>query len=93
MPTLADKGCTGAGIGIRVPVHRPKRQSEPALHTDTRATNVLIRNIRAPSELTTTELTTTELKQPWRPLRHVPLSPRRTGDITRTAHALNRHWT
>jgi hypothetical protein len=39
MPTLADKGYIGAGIGIRVPVRRPKGQSEQALHADTRATN------------------------------------------------------
>ncbi len=35
LPTLADKGYIGAGIGIHVPVRRPKGQSEQALHTDT----------------------------------------------------------
>ncbi|MFE4257033.1 transposase family protein [Streptomyces sp. NPDC056910] len=30
LPTLADKGYIGAGIGIRVPVHRPKGRSEQA---------------------------------------------------------------
>ncbi|WP_370467088.1 transposase family protein [Streptomyces sp. 5-10] len=31
LPTLADKGYIGAGIGIRVPVRRPKGRSEQAL--------------------------------------------------------------
>ncbi|MFI6724176.1 transposase family protein [Streptomyces atratus] len=30
LPTLADKGCIGAGIGILVPVRRPKNRSERA---------------------------------------------------------------
>lgn len=64
------------------------RSSKPTLHTDTRATNSLIRTVRAPGERTTTEL-----EHPWRPLHHVTLSPTRTGAITRTAHALNRHGT
>lgn len=87
MPTLADKGYIGAGIGIRVPVRRPKGQSEQALHADTRATNALIRNVRALGERTAAEL-----KQRWRTLQHVTLSPSRIGDITRAALVLNRHW-
>lgn len=47
LPTLADKGYIGAGIGILVPVRRPKNRSERALHTDTQTTNSLIRGIRA----------------------------------------------
>ncbi|MFE4336442.1 transposase family protein [Streptomyces sp. NPDC056831] len=77
-PTLADKGYIGAGIGIRVPVRRLKGQSEQALHADTRATNALIRNVRALGERTAAEL-----KQRWRTLQHVTLSPSRIGDITR----------
>ncbi|MER5683044.1 transposase family protein [Streptomyces sp. NPDC002205] len=61
MPTWADKGYIGAGIGIRVPVRRPKGQSEQALHADTRATNALIGNVRALGERTAAEL-----KQRWR---------------------------
>jgi hypothetical protein len=87
IPTLADKDYIGAGIGIRVPVRRPKGQSEQALHADTRATNALIRNVR-----TLGERTAAELEQRWRTLQHVTLSPSRIGDITRAALVLNRHW-
>ncbi|WP_438490250.1 hypothetical protein [Streptomyces sp. S186] len=50
LPTLADKGYIGAGIGIRVPVRRPKGQSEQALHVDTRTANGLIRCVRSLGE-------------------------------------------
>ncbi|MFJ6216116.1 transposase family protein [Streptomyces sp. NPDC092296] len=50
LPTLADKGHIGAGIGIHVPVRRPKGHSEQALQADTRTTNSLIRGIRALGE-------------------------------------------
>lgn len=87
LPTLADKGYIGAGIGVRVPVHRPKGQSEQALHTDTRTTNNLIRGIRALGERAAAEL-----KQRWRTLQHVTISPSRIGDIARAALTLNRIW-
>ena len=77
----------GAGIGILVPVRRPKGQSEKALHTDTRTTNSLIRSIRALGERAAAEL-----KQRWRTLQHVTLSPSRIGDITRAALVLNGIW-
>ncbi|MFC9431038.1 transposase family protein [Streptomyces sp. NPDC056987] len=48
LPTLADKGYIGAGIGIHVPVRRPKGKSERALDSDTRTTNALVRDF-APS--------------------------------------------
>jgi len=47
LPTLADKGYIGAGIGIHVPARRPKGRSETALDRGTRATNALIRHVRA----------------------------------------------
>jgi hypothetical protein len=87
LPTLADKGYTGAGIGIHVPVRRPRRQSEQALHADTRTTNALIRDLRALGERTAAEL-----KERWRALKHVTLSPSRIGDIARAALILNDHW-
>lgn len=87
LPTLADKGYIGAGIGILVPVRRPKGQSEQALHTDTRTTNSLIRGIRALGERAAAEL-----KQRWRSLQHVALSPSRIGDIARAALVLNGIW-
>ncbi|MFF3897649.1 transposase family protein [Streptomyces sp. NPDC001812] len=50
LPTLADKGYIGTGIGSLVPVRCPKGQSEQALHTDMRTTNSLIRGVRALGE-------------------------------------------
>ncbi|MFD8263889.1 transposase family protein, partial [Streptomyces griseoluteus] len=44
LPTLADKGYTGAGIGIHVPIRRPRGKSERALDPDTRTRNTLIRD-------------------------------------------------
>lgn len=87
LPTLADKGYIGAGIGIRVPVRRPKGRSEQALDADTRTTNALIRDLRALGERTAAEL-----KERWRALKHVTLSPSRIGDITRAALTLNGQW-
>lgn len=87
LPTLADKGYIGAGIGILVPVRRPKGRSERALDTDTRTTNSLIRGIRALGERAAAEL-----KQRWRTLQHITLSPSRIGDIARAALVLNGIW-
>jgi DDE superfamily endonuclease len=87
LPTLADKGYIGAGIGILVPVRRPKGRSEQALHADTRTTNNLIRGIRALGERAAAEL-----EQRWRTLRHITLSPSRIGDIARAALVLNGIW-
>jgi hypothetical protein len=58
LPTLADKEYIGIGIGIRVPVRRPKGKSEQALDTDTRTTNFLFRDLRALGERTAAELKT-----------------------------------
>ncbi|MFB7329637.1 transposase family protein [Streptomyces sp. NPDC056190] len=87
LPTLADKGYIGAGIGIHVPVRRPKGQTEQALHADTRTTNTLIRDLRALGERTAAEL-----KERWRALKRVTLSPSRIGDIARDALVLNGNW-
>ncbi|MEU2981169.1 transposase family protein [Streptomyces hirsutus] len=89
LPTLADKGYIGAGIGILIPVRRPNNQSEQALCADTRAFNTLVRSVRALGERTAAEL-----KQRWRTLQHVTLSPSpsRIGDIARAALVLNGIW-
>lgn len=87
LPTLADKGYIGAGIGILIPTRRPKGQSEQALHADTRTRNSLIRGVRALGERAAAEL-----KQRWRTLQHVTLSPSRIGDIARAALVLNGIW-
>ncbi|MGW1530275.1 transposase family protein, partial [Streptomyces sp. NPDC002159] len=85
LPTLADKGYIGAGIGIHVPLRRPKGRTEQALHADTCTTHNLIRSIRVLGERAAAEL-----KQRWRTLQHVTISPRRIGDIARAALVLNR---
>ncbi|MGW4966122.1 transposase family protein [Nonomuraea sp. NPDC004186] len=87
LPTLADKGYIGAGIGILVPIRRPQGQSEQALHADTRTTNNLIRGIRALGERAVAEL-----KQRRRALQRVTISPSRIGDIARAALTLNAIW-
>ncbi|GGT02648.1 transposase family protein [Nonomuraea spiralis] len=76
-----------AGIGILVPIRRPKGQSEQAMHADTRTTSNLIRGIRALGERAAAEL-----KQRWRALRRVTISPSRTGDIARAALTLDTIW-
>jgi hypothetical protein len=87
LPTLADKGYQGAGIGIHVPVRRPRGRSEQALHVDTRMRNALIRHVRALGERTAAEL-----KERWRALKHVTLRPSRIGDIARASLILNNQW-
>ncbi len=87
LPTLADKGYIGAGISIRVPARRPKGRSEQALHIDIRMTNALIRYVRALGERAAAEL-----KERWRALKRITLSPFRIGDITRSALVLNQRW-
>ncbi|MFD0210160.1 hypothetical protein ACFVH9_13750 [Streptomyces hirsutus] len=57
------------------------------MHADTRTTNMLIRDL---CELG--ERTAAELKERWRALKHVTLSPSRIGDIARAALVLNGHW-
>ncbi|MEU2133729.1 transposase family protein [Streptomyces sp. NPDC018352] len=87
LPTPADKGYIGAGIGIRVPIRCAEGRSEKALDIDTRMTNALIRHVRALGERTAAEL-----KERWRTLKRISLSPTRIGDIARAALVLNNRW-
>ncbi|MEU0002673.1 transposase family protein [Streptomyces microflavus] len=87
LPTLADKGYIGAGIGIRIPARRPKGTSEQALDADTRTKNTLITNLRALGECTAAEL-----KERRRTLKRITLIPSRIGDVTPAALTLNHHW-
>jgi hypothetical protein len=50
-------------------------------------TNALIRHVRALGERTAAEL-----KERWRTLKRISLSPTRIGDIARAALVLNNHW-
>jgi hypothetical protein len=75
LPVLADKGYTGAGVGIHVPI---KNQPGAALHVDNRAYNELINCLRAPTERGHAMLGR------WRALDRVTICPQR---ITATVAA------
>jgi len=81
LPTLTDKGYLGAGIGVIVPVRKPKGGSELAPDTHTR--NELIAALRAPAERGNALL-----KQTWKALRHVTLDPGRITGIVAAALVL-----
>jgi hypothetical protein len=83
LPTLADKGYIGAGIGIHTPIRRPAGGAQ--LCPDTRTYNTLINATRALGERAIAQL-----KTRWRALHHVTLDPNRIGDITRAALVLHR---
>jgi DDE superfamily endonuclease/Restriction endonuclease len=78
LPTLTDKGYTGAGIGIQVPVKG--RHLAP----DTATRNQLINALRAPGERGNAIL-----KTRWTALQRLRLCPRRIGDITAAALVLS----
>ena len=74
-PTLADKGYTGAGIGIKVPAKNP--HPDP----DTRWRNELISSMRAPAERANT------LIKHFKALRHATPTPTTITTITAAAPA------
>ncbi|MFZ5850934.1 MAG: transposase family protein [Actinomycetota bacterium] len=78
LPTLADKGYTGAGIGIHVPT-----KGGDKLDVDTRTRNKLINGLRARAESANALL-----KRSWKALERVTLDPWRIGAITRAALVL-----
>ena len=63
LPTLADKGYTGAGIGIKVPA------KSPDLDPGTRWRNELVTSMRAPAERANALITH------FNALRYITLSP------------------
>jgi hypothetical protein len=81
MPTLADLGYEGAGIGILVPVKNPPGNQE--LDIGARTRNALLRDLRCRGERGFALLT-----QRWAILRHVTASPSRITEITRAALVL-----
>jgi hypothetical protein len=79
LPVLADKGYTGAGIGVHVPVrHHPAGP----LHIENRCSNLLINALRAPAERGNA------LLGRWRALDRVTLCPQRIGAIAAAALTL-----
>ena len=79
LPVLADKGYTGAGVGVHVPV---KHHPDGPLHTDNRCYNQLITALRAPAERGHA------LLGRWRALDRVTVSPQRIGAIVAAALVL-----
>src|SRR4051794_38611151 len=79
LPVLADKGYTGAGIGVLVPY---KNRPEGPLHLNNRCYNELITALRAPAERANA------LLGRWRALDRVTVCPQRIGPIAAAALVL-----
>nr|WP_157996948.1 transposase family protein [Streptomyces otsuchiensis] len=86
LPTLADAGYTGAGLRIHTHL-RPHPDIPSPLAADHRTHNQLLRDTRGLGERAAAEL-----KQRWRALQHIALSPSRIGAITKAALVLNSSW-
>jgi hypothetical protein len=81
LPTLADPGYDGAGIGIHMPAKQPTGGRELDINTRTR--NAIQRSLRCLGERGFALLTGR-----WRTLQHITASPSRIGDIARAALVL-----
>jgi DDE superfamily endonuclease len=81
LPTLADGGYEGSGIGVFTPVKQPA--GGQVLDTDNRAYNALLRGLRCLGERGFALLTGR-----WRALRHITTSPRKIGTIVKAALVL-----
>lgn len=81
LPTLADPGYNGAGIGIHVPFKQPTDGRRLGL--DNRTYNKLLRAMRALGERGFALLVGR-----WRVLRHITASPSLIGDIAKAALVL-----
>jgi hypothetical protein len=80
LPTLADPGYQGAGLGILIPVKQPPGGE---LDINTRTRNAIQRSLRCLGERGFALLSGR-----WRILRHVTASPSKIGDIARAALVL-----
>jgi len=81
LPSLADPGYEGAGIGVHIPVKQPAGGRE--LDIDTRTRNAIQRSLRCLGERGFALLTGR-----WRTLQHITASPSKIGDIARAALVL-----
>lgn len=81
LPTLADNGYDGAGIGVFTPVKQPA--DGRTLDADNRTYNALLRGLRCLGERGFALLTGR-----WRALRHFTTSPRKIGHIVQAALVL-----
>jgi hypothetical protein len=81
LPTLADGGYDGAGIGVHTPIKQPA--GGQVLNADNRTYNALLRGLRCLGERGFAVLTGR-----WRALRHLTASPRKIGTIVKAALTL-----
>ena len=81
LPTLADPGYDGSGIGVHIPVRQPADGRDLDINTRTR--NAIQRSLRCLGERGFALLTGR-----WRTLQHITASPSKIGDITRAALVL-----
>jgi hypothetical protein len=81
LPTLADLGYDGAGIGILIPVKQPAGAQDLDINTRTR--NAIQRSLRCLGERGFALL-----NQRWRALQHITASPSKIGTIARAALVL-----
>jgi DDE superfamily endonuclease len=81
LPTLADPGYEGGGIGILIPVKQPPGGQGPDINSRTR--NAIQRSLRCLGEHGFALLTGR-----WRALQHITASPSKIGDIARAALVL-----
>ena len=83
LPTLADSGYDGAGLGIKTPVKQPA--GGQVLAGDNQAYNALHRATRCLGERGFALLTGR-----WRALQRVTVGPRRIGELAQAALVLTR---
>lgn len=81
LPTLADPGYDGAGIGVHTPTRRPTDGRD--LDVDTRTRNALLRSLRSLGERGFALLVGR-----WRALQHITLSPTKISKIAKAALVL-----
>jgi DDE superfamily endonuclease len=81
LPSLADLGYDGAGIGIHMPVKQPAGGRNLDINTRTR--NAIQRSLRCQGERGFALLS-----QRWRTLQHITASPGKISDIARAALVL-----
>ena len=81
LPTLADPGYDGAGMGIHMPVRQPPDGRD--LDISTRTRNTIQRSLRCLGERGFALL-----NQRWRTLQHITASPSKIGDIAHAALVL-----
>ncbi|HEX6525595.1 MAG TPA: transposase family protein [Streptosporangiaceae bacterium] len=80
LPFLADSGYEGAGAGVYVPVKKPARSE---LDPDTKTRNALLRSLRYQGERGFALM-----KQRWRAMQYVSVSPTTIGDIAKAVLVL-----